>query len=182
MKRFATTVFLAALLVFPMSASADHIGIYADESGAACNLAVTPTQFVSVYIVHIYTLGATGSAFAVQDLSQELLLAAVPLGGIISVGNINVGIEAGYGQCIFGHAAIFRLDYLITVPTANCQNKLNVVSHPNYPGVSVADCSQPALLKPASAGQFVFGPIECTTCSANPTAETTWGGVKALYR
>ena len=179
MKRFANVVLLVALLVLPMSASADHVGIYNDANGTSCFLA-NPSGLVSVYIVHIYTLGTRGSQFTFQDQSGQLFLAAVPLDGSIPVGDPSTGIQVAYSDCYVGHFAPFRLDYLITTPIVPCQNRLRILPYPGDTNVMVVDCS--LLFKPATGGEFVFGPPECTGCSANPTAETTWGGVKALYK
>lgn len=183
MKRLACIVPSIALLIMPLSASADHIGVYNDDMGTSC-FVENPPQFpilASVYVVHIYTLGAEGSKFKVTDLGGMIQAAQVPLGGAVVIGNPYAGAEVAYGACYFGHFAPLRLDYfLLTPPDPNCGMSIRIQAHPTEATPIAADCSD--VIKPASGGEFVFGPPNCTGCSANPTATTTWGGVKALYR
>jgi hypothetical protein len=178
MLRLATALLFTALLLVPVSALADHIGIYDDELGTNCHLNVTPPAPASVWVVHIYTLGTTASVFRVDDQSQQVQLGFAS--DNLVIGNPYSGVEVAYGGCFSGHVTVLRLDFLVVNPLVDCQNILRVVSHPNYPGVVVQDCN--FLIKPASQGQFVFGPFACTSCSANPTEQKTWGSVKALYR
>ncbi len=183
MKRFANAVPFLALLIAPLPASADHIGVYTDESGSYCHLEVAPGQQVSVYVVHIYTLGARGSTFAVIDDTGFVRLAEVRHSGFFSSGSVYSGVVVSYFDCQVGHAAPFRLDFFTVDPRVDpCAASLRVVGNPLRGDASpvVQDCTD--LLHPATGGEFVFGPAYCSGCSANPTQDSTWGKVKALYR
>jgi hypothetical protein len=180
MKCIAIASFVSLTLLAAGPVSADHIGIYSDVNGTYCHLVIQPAQPVSVYVVHIYTLGAKGSRFKVVDMTGMLQLGWVVLGGGINLGNPYQGIEIGYGDCAYGHATPLRLDYFtMPFPTEPCAT-LRVDPYPGDASPMALNCAEE--FKPASAGLFAFGESYCSGCSANPTSETTWGRVKALYR
>lgn len=179
MKCTAVALFVTLTLIVAGPAAADHIGIYADPMGTYCHLVIAPAQPVSVYVVHIYTLGAAGSRFKVVDMTGMVQLGWETLEGV-NLGNPYNGIELLYGYCGYGHVTPLRLDFFtIPFPTEACVNlRIDAFLGDNWP--MALNCAQE--LKPASAGLFAFGEYYCSGCSANPTTETTWGGIKALYR
>jgi hypothetical protein len=179
MKCIAIALFVSLTLVVSGPASADHIGLYADPMGTYCHLVIAPSQVVSVYVVHIYTLGAKGSRFKVFDETGLVHLGWVPLEGV-NLGDPYQGIGLSYGFCGYGHVTPLRLDFFtIPFPTVPCVN-LTIVPYPGDSEPMALNCAEE--FRPASAGLFAFGESDCSGCSANPTTEITWGGVKALYR
>jgi hypothetical protein len=164
------------------SALADHIGVYNDASGSECTASAQVAVPISVYVVHIYTVGAWGSQFKILDTTGFTQLGWTLPPGYTSVGNPYSGIGVIYGGgCHYGHVEVMQLDFVGFSAPTSCDQRLSVVADPTVlTGEILAfDCSEQPHL--ATGGSFSFFG-DCDLCPANPAEAGTWGRVKSLYR
>lgn len=172
----ALGVVLAANVAF-----ADHIGIYSDTGATSCT-AVIPAAFApySVYVVHKFTAGTTGTRFKVVDTSTLFQAGATSLYAFLGTSPYS-GVSVAYGGCQVGQVTAFTLTFLWFNSPIVC-GKLEVVADtPFVPNIQVTDCN--FVENAATGGQFFFFPNgTCVNCNEVATEETTWGTIKALYR
>jgi hypothetical protein len=173
------------------SASADHIGLYRDPIGYYCalqNPPVGPPGF-SLYVVHKFNAGATGSQFKVEDASGFFPTTQSTITGV-SLGTWNTDWSIAYGACLSGDVPVATLNFMyFGTPPLLCAHWMRITPAPTsaIPGsVITVNCSQG--VEPASSAGIWFGPGaisgphgECW-CATVATREATWGSVKALYR
>lgn len=170
-------------------AMADTIGLYTDALGTDCSVAPTAFGLVTVYVVHHADGGARVGKFKVNDT-----LGLVPTGtsvtaGFVSIGTYAAGIEIAYPNCMNGAVVAGTMGYFYQLEVMNCTRTSQVVAHPasEIPGSVIAvDCNQPfGNIEPAT-GARLWGGADADLCGGCvevvATQESTWGGVKALYR
>jgi len=98
---------------------------------------------------------------------------------MIAVGNLDTGMEVLYQECkVEGFFPIYRIDYQ-TFGTSTPCSFLQVGPHPTYAAIRVTDCMGGTIDQPYAAVAVVNPDA---TCNPGPTASSTWGRVKALYR
>ncbi len=134
----------------------------------------------SVYVMHLGTNGSTAAAFSYLEYPGVTMVRTGdgPAPGMLAVGDLYTGIEVSYMECKVGTFPIYRIDYQTFGTSAPC-SFLQVGPHPTYAAVRVIDCvggitDQPYVIV------AVVNPD--ATCNPGPTASSTWGRVKALYR
>ena len=174
---------VCCLVLLSVPASANHIGIYAEQTGGACS--VTPVPVITtLYVVALQSTGTDGAAFKVN--------AAIPAGitpigaspiNFICVTDCNPYEGAGaIRTCSADAWPMYSLTFLTTGPVnlSTC-NHLTVTAYPGQSTPALQDCADNIM--PATGGSFSFvsGPGQCSDC-ALATEPTTWGSVKALYR
>jgi hypothetical protein len=135
---------------------------------------------VPVYVVHQLTPGATASQFMVVSgggfncvYTGEII--AVP----VSIGSTQSGISVSYGGCVPSTILIATMNYFCQgISPANAY--LEVVPDPAAPTgtIEVVDCSFVKLV--AYGGRAYFNTDQPWLC-VDPTRQTSWGAVKALY-
>jgi hypothetical protein len=171
------------------AAMADHIGVYTTALGADsdCQLdsyvAFAP---FNVYLVHKFNEGgSTASQMKVNDLSGlQPLSQSTPY---LALGTWNTDYSLAYGGCVIGDHTLATLQFLAFAPSGpvNCAGGLQVVAAPTSPipgAIAYVECDFETVT-PMSGGNFYFGTGTCPNgCGEVATAETTWGGIKALYR
>ena len=132
-------------------------------------------------------MGLTSASFYVTDPTVACPGVFAPpsftniLPGDLAIGNIfsgitlsSTGCEAGPSVCV-GYLTLFYLG-------GECA--IQIMDHPDYPRW-VTDCNDPAqvdyycVLSHGSVGGAVPPDGDC---EINPVEDTTWGGIKALYR
>ena len=181
-----------ALLVSLSSsiAKADHISVFADQVGTQCTLTnpVVPPGSNNFYIVHQFNEGSTASQFKVADTTGLFFIQFTT--PYLMLGVWNDDLSLAYGGCVVGQHVLGTLSFLwfgTPIPTG-CTNTLEVVPAPlsAIPGqIALVDCALPSgNLEAASGGRAFFSVNpECgPDCMKLAVEETTWGGVKALYR
>ena len=188
MNRILLTV-LAILSLGIGAAQADDISVYADQFGQDCvlNTLVLPPGSNSTYIVHKFNAGSTAAQFKVNDTSG--LFATTQTTPYLALGTWNTDLSLAYGGCVTGDHVLMTLNFLWFGEPTTCENMLIVVPSPTSPvpgEVAVARCGDPIVVVGATGGHAYVGP-ESDTCPClcqcpHPVHETTWGGVKALYR
>jgi hypothetical protein len=164
---------LCALLVIaiPQIATADHIGVYSDCSGASCTLA--PGFTTTPAVVHKFSIGAVGSQFKIVFPEGTTVFSFVTQ--YTPSGDVQTGTFVGYGSCLQGSFCIGNLVAILT-PGPVCVQPAN-----GFPTVTSINCS--FVEKPATGGAATIGSI-CygSVCTPLAVESSTWGSVKALYR
>jgi hypothetical protein len=176
-----------ALTLCASAAFADHEGTYSDQAGMSCLLTqfTPPPGKTSAYVVHKNNSGATASQFAVVDASG--LIFSGFTSPFLTIGNL-ADLSVAYGGCLSGDLMIVQIDWFYFGGSFTCDSKVNLVAAPTSPlpgQIAIADCQ--FLYRGSTGGTLWVGPSAdaCkgpSPCDPVPVAETTWGGVKALYR
>ena len=179
-----------ALTMCSGAAMADKIGIYADAGGTNCSFNPAAFALVTLYIVHDAEGGGKVSKFMISDLSGMTPTGSSVQAPFLAIGTYAAGIEIAYPECQNGKVVIGTLGYFHQAEVMNCSRTVQVVPHPGsqVPGeVIVVDCNLPfGNIEVAQGGRAWGGtdPVACGDCfePTVPTNESTWGGIKALYR
>jgi len=169
---------------------ADRIGVYADVGGTNCSFNPAAFALQNLYVVHEVDGGAKVSKFKVNDLSGMTSTGASVQAPFLSIGTFPLGIEIAYPTCQIGKIVIGTLGYFHQLEVMDCSRSVEIVAHPGsqVPGeVVVVDCGEPfGAIEVAQGGRAWGGtdPVACGDCYEPPlaTQESTWGGIKALYR
>jgi hypothetical protein len=159
---------MVAVLMISSVAMADHLGVYADCSGASCSLAPGFTSTAAV--VHKFTLGATGVRFKVTlPAGSSFFSFSTPY---TPVGSMTSDLSVGYGQCLVGTICVGNIVAILNPGT------INVLPADTFPNILYTDCVFAE--KSATGGDaYVGGTGDCHEVA---TEQSTWGQVKALYR
>lgn len=171
----AMGVILAANVAF-----ADHVGIYAEETGNTCTKALTtPYAPFNVYVIHKFTAGTTGIRFKVADTSTLYQGTASTAYAILGTSPYT-GVSVAYGSCKVGQVLTYTLQFLWFAQPITC-GKLEVVNDPLVTSITSTGCDY--VDRVATGGQFFFNPNgTCVNCNEVATEATTWGTIKALYK
>ena len=101
-------------------------------------------------------------------------------------GNIVDGYDVRYGSCISGSLAIMQILYFGTATSATCSwVEVSAAPAAVTGQVEGSDCNEEVVV--VSGRQSPVNPDESCECSVLgcrpvPVEETTWGGIKSLYR
>lgn len=195
---------LLCFIVFGVSSAFGQngaIGIFGDPQGMTpCMSDVGPgTRYF--YILHLYSIGATGSQFAAPEpwCLRGQHLANIPVFPVV-LGDPEYGVTIGYGTCKTGSFLILTMLYQMTGVTPNCCC-WSVIPDPNVSSGqieisdcdfnlsygtgglaiinSTVDCQCFACMSPACLEAFYAQKTGCLL--PTPSDESTWGRVKALY-
>lgn len=187
MKKFVLTILALTIAVGPAFAQGGDISAYNDQTGTSCNILDQGAALHDVFILLKHTLGANALKFkvATTGVAMSYVSETVVLG--LSIGNTTAGIEVAFPQCQVGDVYFMKITYFGTGTSPQC-SYISVVPHPTseIPGeVIMVDCAQPfGTIWPIAGGQAIVNPgPPPVNCDCNVAAgETTWGGIKALYR
>lgn len=179
-----------ALTMCASAAMAGHIGVYSDNAGASCALSalVAPPASNTAYVIHKFNSGTTAAQFKINDTST--LFATSQTTPYLSIGTWNTDLALAYGACIIGDHVVLTLNFLwFGTPITGCANTLDVVPAPASPipgAIAFVDCNSPSNLVEGTGGRLFVGQTSTSCpaggCDPTATSETTWGGIKALYR
>ncbi len=160
------------------------IGVFADPGATVCDVYDIP-GLLQLYVVHVWTPGATAAQFRLDCTSwnngawtyigETWYYATV-------IGNTQTGAAVAYGYCAPSPNALVQVNYFVNGLAGDCQF-CQIVADPNAvpPGIYVADCSDPPIVNPATGGDVVINPTPGCYCNI-PAEETSWGQLKALYK
>lgn len=187
MKRFVL-LSIGLLLVSSLAfAQPGSIGLFSNVGGTNCDVYDTVPGLVLVYVVHVYTPGATASQFRVASnwgnamtyLSEAVTAPYIKIG--TCYGN---GCAIAYGSCRPSPNMILTLQFFasgLTPPCSYLQVMPDISTVPAKTSVLVTDCASPPLLLNATGGDVVINPVEGCFCDI-PVEETSWGRIKSLYQ
>jgi len=174
-------------------AQAGAIGAFPDPAGTSCSLYDTTPGLLLVYIVHVYTPGATGAIFqVVQSTGVHLMyLNEAVTAPYTKTGSAFKGIEISYGSCVAAPNMILTLQFFAQGLSETCSGFL-VVPHPALGMVGVSDCESPPNLLQGTGGCVWVNSddhncgcwvgIQITCDDLSPAEDTTWGQIKSLFR
>jgi hypothetical protein len=158
------------------------IGVFADPAGLGCDIFDTAPGLVMVYIIHVYSPGATASQFKVEANHLMTYLAELVTAPYIGIGSSPFGIAIAYGGCFPSPNMILTLQYFASGVSPPC-GYVRVVDDPTAipPGIYVTDCDSPPNLLTATGGSASVNPDPSCNCDI-PVEETSWGQIKSLYQ
>ena len=175
-----------AIMVCAGGAMADAIGVYSDQTAVDCALRtlVPPPGSNSMYLIHRFNNdGAAAIQFKVNDSTG--LFAASQTTEFLTLGTWNTDLSVSYGGCMVGDITVMTLNFLwFGTPITGCNNRLDVVAAPTSPlsgEIATVECDFETVT-PAFGFSGVVTQPESVCCPTTATEESTWGGVKALYR
>jgi hypothetical protein len=165
------------------AASVSRITLYADAASTACTLADDEPRLADVFVVHeigtdnsyLVNFRLTASAGFTGAWVEDALPA-----GMFAIGTSPDGITIDYRACRTGDASILRVTYQLFGTSSPC-SFLQVSAPPGVDFIEAWDCS--FWRDDLPGGKLLMNPNETCPCEEPvPVQETTWGGVKALYR
>jgi len=165
-------------------AHADTIGLYADAQGAQCNIVDNATRLLPIYVVHVSSVGSTGSQFSAPK--PACMVGAIwlsdtdPFG--MFLGTTQTGVTIPYGACKTGPFLATIMNFFGYGTSEPCCS-YPVLGHPyvdpNNP--TVGDCANRQVHSAQGLMGTINGNATCPCGYPVPVAETSWGRVKALY-
>ena len=159
---------IGSFLMFSSTASADHIGLYSDQTGTSCSL--TSGFNTTAAVIHKSTAGATGSRFKVVfPAGTNSVSFATPYP---FVGNLTSDLSLGYGQCLTGTIVLGTIAAMLGSGSGS------VRTADGHPFILYTDC----LFAEIQATGGTFGVGTTDNCESAGTQTSTWSEVKALYR
>jgi hypothetical protein len=177
-----------ALTVCSSVAFADHFGVYSDAAGTSCAMtAFNPfPNATPSFLIEKMNSGAQGCQFGILDATG---LAYTGFTSDFVVLGQKDNFNVGYPTCLGGEVNIMTLNFLAFPGTYTCANRLTVVpaTASPIPGEIVTVLCDFSIEGGGSGGVLYVGPdsqacVGPTGCDPVPVAQTTWGGIKALYR
>ena len=158
------------------------IGLFSDSYGLSCDLIDAP-GLISIYVVHVYTPGATGSQFRVDCASGGAVLTYLAdQSPFLIIGNSQTGIAVAYGGCYASPINMLTVLYLGNGTSPSC-SYCRVVPDPIAVPLEilVSDCQDPPNLLISTGGTLIINPNPSCYCDI-PVEETSWGQIKSLYK
>jgi hypothetical protein len=182
MKKFVLTAMLLTIIATPALAQLEDLGLFADNAGLSCEILDTVAGIKRVYVVHVNSLGATGSEFLVDTSAStmSLIVASAPA-GFLTIGSSDTGISIAYQECKIGTFLVLTMTFDNFGDSAAC-SRLRMLEDPTAvpPARIYADCSSQPHNFPG--GQAIVNPNPGSCPCSVATETTTWGNIKALYR
>jgi hypothetical protein len=169
----------------PEATAGGSIGVYTDPAGTDCNIPDVPSGFMTVYVVHTNTAGATASQFSAPKpacMTDATWVSDTPVFAV-TLGSSQTGVTVGYGSCSSGPTHVLTIKYYVTGPSEACC-MYRVLPDPSLASgqVEVVDCN--FNLVNGTGNNSTVNPNFSCICGAGsvvPAEQTTWGHVKALY-
>jgi hypothetical protein len=190
MRIFLALTLVAALAVTAFAGGNPNVKGYISFDPDSPVHAVMPAPYTSVQAYICFTdldMGLTSASFRVTDVATVCVGSFAPpaftnlLPGDLAIGNVFTGItiastgcEAPPTVCV-GYLDLFYLG----VPCC-----IELLDHPDYPRW-VTDCNDPALVDyycVLAHGDVGGAGCPDGDCEQNPVEDSTWGGIKSLYR
>jgi hypothetical protein len=174
-----------------VDAQGGNISAFADPEHESCILVDDSSKPFSVYVVHTNITDEDGIGASIFSLVAASGFNASYLSETIAfptyLGSLRDGISIAYGGCHLGPVLLATAFYQGHGSSEPC-SFLDIGPHPTYlngtlSDPQVQDCY--FYLFPApSVGRLLVNPTvgQCAPWCVVGSRETTWGGVKALYR
>ncbi len=179
MKRMRTILILAlALGLTPVLAVAQtpSVGVYFDTDGLQAHAVLNGgnDETHTAWVLAFSDTPIAGAAFMLDILPDITILDEIYFGGT-AIGSAKTGLELTLdvpvdpaGQpVVLGELTLFTGEFLVYY------GRLNTIPHPSFSFVSLSD-GQGASTPAAGTCAYLTVPVD--------DADTTWGGVKELFR
>jgi hypothetical protein len=185
MKR-SMLIALSLLVVASMAFAQDpgSVMIFSDAGYSDCNIVDAGPALTPVYLVHMYSPGATASQFALDPgACNSMVFTGATNAFPTTIGDVFVGISVAYGSCLSGGPILLvTVNYFAQGLTGDCC-RMQIVPDAT-PGaeetdIIVVDCASTKWV--ATGGTAIINSTPDCFCDS-PVSESTWGGIKALYQ
>jgi hypothetical protein len=164
------------------ASSPGSIDIFSDLGYADCAIMDVAPGVVHVYIVHVYTDGATESSFKLESPACNMMTYIGEATGGIGIPENSVldGIGIVYGECMASPILLVTVEFFATGLSPACCY-LSMVAAPFAASgrIEALDCNDNLMFP--SGGQAIINPLPDCTCTY-PVHGNTWGGIKSLYQ
>ena len=182
-------VALAGLVVFASTSRAeDRIEFFADAAMSSCNITDVAPTLVQIHMFHTGAL--PGEVVIFSAYTPSCWVGATWLGDIIVTEPTGVlnnthsprGFGLLYFECLQPPVYLGYMSFFATGQGLPC---CEYGAHPTTVGngFGVQVCGTASTFRPLSARPAIInGNADCPCELPVSTVETTWGGVKALYR
>jgi hypothetical protein len=178
-----TSILIALALLLCVSTSsaqsvAGSVNPYADAAGTECNI-VDDGGMVQVHMLHVGTNGAAAVEFKLDVSATDWIFLGDVWSFVLVLGTSVDGAALAYQKCLTGSIHLGYASF-IGASAPPC-TEIDIVPNPEAPtGRIVAiDCDEQHIFP--GGGLAYINPDPSCQCSV-PVEETTWGGIKALYR
>jgi len=194
MKKLLSVMILVLLFAGAANACDGVLSLFTDQSADKCSAVLTACQSVPMYLMYVRGDGpeiTSGFAFRLQKSSSgAAFLEPQWAGTAIAYGSLQDGIDVvihtGERWC----SGTETISYVGTIPVVNFSESgeftVSVVDAPNYGGVIVTLCTPSIPLYHVIGGTFVFNghckSPEDPYGTITAVAQSSWGGIKSLYR
>ena len=181
MKRLLLFTFGALLIAGLALGQAGSIMIFSYPAFSDCNINDYVPGLVTTYVVHMYTTGAMASQWRIESPCNLMVYVGEVIAFATAIGNTQTGISVAYGGCFVGPIHLATINWFAQGLTSPCC-MMSAVEDPGAPSglIEAVDCAQFKVF-PTGGQAIINGQINECWCSV-PVQETTWGGVKAMYR
>jgi len=176
---------LAGSLATPVRGQAGEIILFADSLYTRCWYTEQRYEWLTLYVVHQGTPGATGCRFMLQTPPHSCWSYWGESSAYTVVGDTRTGVTVNYGACLAANVLVMKVYYYVQLCCSGWCSEVQVVPDPAAPsGVfEVYDCNGNTLVGESWA--LTVNPrsgLCYPWCSiAIPVEASTWGRVKALY-
>lgn len=183
MKKFVLTMIAVAAFAAPAAAQYGDISTYSDAAGTSCDVLddTAPFKFIDTFLIHKHAdSGATGSTFGLTLTGGTLTNPSFTWGSVVGLGTID-NLNVGYPSCLSGDIYLAKVTWIGVGTSPPCSH-IQVIASTTTPipgEIVVVDCAFGFQI--GAGGTAIINPDVSCPCSV-PVRETTWGGIKALYR
>jgi hypothetical protein len=175
---------LAGGMATPARGQAGQINVFVDSLYTRCWLDESYVEWLTLYVVHQGTPGATGCRFMLQVPSHSCWIYRGESSAYTAVGDTRTGVTVDYGACLASSVLVMKVYYYIQLACSGWCTVVQAIPDPAAPSgtIEVYDCNgnvlvgngQPLFINPYFGNCPVW-------CNILPVDEATWGRVKALY-
>jgi hypothetical protein len=194
MKRMLSIMILVLVFAGAANACDGILSLFADQKADKCSANLACCQSVPMYLMYVRGDGpeiSNGMAFKLEKSSAgAAFLEPQWPGNFLQFGSLQDGIDvvvrADEGWC----SGTETVSYMGTIAVVNFAEKgtftVKVVDSPRYNGVIVTLCAPGYPLYHVIGGAFVFNG-KCKSPDdpygeITAVAQSSWGGIKSLYR
>lgn len=152
------------------------IGVYADAAGTDVNI-VDDGGVVEAHMLHVLTDGATAIQYKLDVSATEWIHLGDNWDFELVLGSSVEGASIAYTECLSG--SIYLGTALFLGSSAPLCTEISIVPDPPHDTIRAISCLETWMF-PAGGRAMVNADDTCQI--SVPVDQTTWGGIKALYR
>lgn len=191
MRRTLSLLLVLSLLPAAAFGQPGTIQIFGDPAGTQCEIMDTAPGLFSLYVVHVFTPGATAAQFSAPKpwcMADAIYLSDTAVYAV-TLGNSQSGVAIGYGACVPSPNHILTMNFFAQGTTLPCCCYYTSPD-PLVPSgeIEVVDCANEVLYAFRAPAVINFNhsclcwdlPDGCINGPV-PIEDTTWGQVKSIY-